>query len=61
MNESDNMTVTRHQRPGHRMLADDVKDRCDFSSTTMLEVTVRPKCDMDAEKIVNVNDATEMP
>ena len=48
--KSDNMTVTRDERPGHRMLADDVIDPCDFSSTTMLEVAVRPKCDMDAEK-----------
>ena len=50
VNESDNMTVTRDERPGHRMMADDVIDPCDFSSTTMLEVAVQPKCDMDAGK-----------
>ena len=50
VNESDNMIVTRDERPGHRMLADDVIDSCHFSSTPMLEVEVRPKCDMDAGK-----------
>ena len=31
------------------MLADDVIDPCDRSSTTILEVAVRPKCDIGAE------------
>ena len=48
VNESDNMAVTRDERPGHRMLADDVIDPFDFSSTTMVEVVVRPKCDEEA-------------
>ena len=53
VNESDNMTVTGDERPGHRMLTDDVIDLCDFSSTSMLEDAVRPKRDMDAEKPID--------
>ena len=34
-------TVTRDERPGHLILAHDVIDPCDFSSTTMLEVAGR--------------------
>ena len=33
VNESDNMTVTGDELPGHRMLTDDVIDLCDFSSS----------------------------
>ena len=50
VSESDNMIVTGDERPGHRMLTDDVIDLCNFSSTSMLEDAVRPKRDMDAEK-----------
>ena len=46
----DNMTVTRDERPGHRVLADDVIDLCDFSSTAMLEVAVSPTCDINVGK-----------
>ena len=49
VNESDKITVTRDERPGNRILADDVIHPCDFS--------ISPKRDMDAEKIVNENEA----
>ena len=44
------MTVTGDERPGHRMLKDDVIGLCDCSNTSTLEVAVRPNRDMDAEK-----------
>ena len=60
VNESDNMTVTDEERPGHRVLTDDVTGLCDCSNTSALEAAVRPKCDMDAEKPIDneiANDA----
>ena len=51
VNESNNTIVTGDERPGHRM-ADDVIGLCDCSHTSTVEVAVRPKRDMDAEKSV---------
>ena len=59
VNESDNTTVTGDERSGHCMQTDDVIDLCDFSSTSMLEVAVRPKRDMDAEKPIDNEIANE--
>ena len=50
VNELDNMIVTAGERPGHRVLIDDVSGLCDCSNTSPLEAAVRPKRDMDAEK-----------
>ena len=58
MSDSDDMTVTGEERPGHRVLTDDVTGLYDCSSTSTLEVAVRPKCDMDVEKSENEHDAT---
>ena len=52
MSDSDDMIVTGEERPGHCVLTDDVMGLYDCSSTSTLEVAVRPKCDMDAEKSV---------
>ena len=54
MSESDEMTVTGEERPGHRVLTDVVTDLYDCSSTSTLEVAVRPKSDMDAEEPIDI-------
>ena len=52
VNQSD--TVRGDERPGHRVLTDDVIGLCDCSNTSALEAAVRPKCDTNAEEpIVN--------
>ena len=56
--ESDNMTETRDDRPGNRMLTDDnVIDLCDFSSTTISEDRVqRRACQDHFSGAFNAND-----
>ena len=67
MSDSDDTTVAGEERPRHRVLTDFVTDLYDCSSTPTLEVAVpdaeeptdkeiekcavRPKSDMDAEKV----------
>ena len=53
MCDSDDMTVAGEERPGHRVLTDDVIGLYDYSSTSTLEVAVRPKRDMDADKLID--------
>ena len=54
VNESDNVTVTGDERPGHRVLTDDVIGLSECPNTSALEAVVRPKRDMDVEEpIVN--------
>ena len=60
VNASDNVTVTGDERPGHRVPTDDVIGLCDCSNTSTMDVAVRPKSEMDAEKSAeteNENDA----
>ena len=57
VSDSDDMTVTGEERPGHRVLTDDVIGLYDCSSTSTLEVAVHPKRDMDADKLID-NETT---
>ena len=59
MHKSHNMTVTGDERPGHRVLPDDVIGLCGCSNTSTLEVAVGPKCDMAAEKLIDNEIVTE--
>ena len=60
VNESDNVTVTGDERPGHRVLTDDVIGLCHCSNTSTWEIAVRLNRDMDAEEPIDneiVNEA----
>ena len=59
VSDSDTMIVTGEERPGHRVLTDDVIGLCVCSNTSTLEVAVRPKRDMDAEQLIDNEIANE--
>ena len=53
MRDSDDTTVIGQECPGHRVLTDVVKDLYDCSSTSTLEAAVRPKCNLDADELID--------
>ena len=53
MSDTDSMIVTGEERPGHRVLTDDVTCLYDCSCTSTLELAVRPKRDMDADELID--------
>ena len=51
-NESDRRIATRQERLGHLMMAIDVVDLCNFTSSATMEVPARPE-HKDAEKLID--------
>ena len=52
MSHPHDMTLTDEERPGHRVLTDVVTDLYDYSTTSIMEVVVRPERDMDTNKLI---------